>query len=317
MNYNELAYLGLLRDVLENGQKVEDRTGVGTLSVFGRQLKFDLSDNQIPLMTTKRTYWKAIVIELLWLLRGETNIKFLKDYGITIWDEWADDQGNLGPVYGQQWRAWRDIQIRSEWDQKGCVDLVHQGYRCKGKIEDSDQIVYEAQIDQVKDLIGRIKTNRNCRRMIVSAWNPADVPRMKLPPCHSFFQFKVYGDELECHLYMRSADLFLGVPFNIASYALLTHLVAHTCGLRAKALTHSFGDAHIYLNHLDAVREQMSREPYDCPKVRIQTGGILEFVDGCHLLPWGDKDPTVDSISSKISLEGYRSHPAIRADVAV
>ena len=220
-------YLDLMQKVLNEGQKKSDRTGTGTLSIFGHQMEFDLS-NGFPLVTTKKVHLKSIVHELIWFLQGSTNISYLKENGVSIWDEWADEKGDLGPVYGAQWRSWPDGN--------------------------------NGTIDQIQNLIQGIKTNPDSRRHIVSAWNPALVDEMALPPCHSLFQFYVANEELSCQLYQRSADIFLGVPFNIASYALLTHMVAHVCNLKAGKFVHTFGDAHLYLNHLDQAKLQLSRD---------------------------------------------------------
>ncbi|MDR5170993.1 thymidylate synthase [Methylobacillus flagellatus] len=262
------VYHDLMRHVLEHGHKKEDRTGTGTLSVFGYQMRFDLAEG-FPLLTTKKVHLKSIIHELLWFLQGSTNIAYLKENGVSIWDEWADEQGNLGPVYGYQWRSWPT------------PDGGH--------------------IDQISEVVEAIKRNPDSRRLIVSAWNVADVDKMKLPPCHAFFQFYVADGKLSCQLYQRSADIFLGVPFNIASYALLTMMVAQVCGLKLGDFVHTLGDAHIYLNHLEQVKEQLSREPYPLPVMRI--------------------NPEVKDIFGfrfeDFSLENYQSHPAIKAPVAV
>ncbi|MPS48114.1 thymidylate synthase [Methylobacillus sp.] len=262
------VYHDLMRHVLEHGHKKEDRTGTGTLSVFGYQMRFDLSEG-FPLLTTKKVHLKSIIHELLWFLQGSTNIAYLKENGVTIWDEWADAEGNLGPVYGYQWRNWPK------------PDGGH--------------------IDQISEVIAAIKRNPDSRRLIVSAWNVADVDKMKLPPCHAFFQFYVADGKLSCQLYQRSADIFLGVPFNIASYALLTMMVAQVCDLKLGDFVHTLGDAHIYLNHLEQVKEQLSREPYPLPVMRI--------------------NPEVKDIFAfrfeDFTLENYQSHPAIKAPVAV
>jgi thymidylate synthase len=264
----ETAYLALLRDILENGSQQDDRTGVGTLSVFGRQLKCDLSKG-FPLMTTKKVHFKSIAIELLWFLRGETNVRWLQERGVKIWDEWADENGDLGPVYGKQWRRW----------------------------EGPDG----TEIDQLSDILHQIRTNPASRRLIVSGWNPVDVPTMALPPCHTLYQFNVADGKLNCQLYQRSADMFLGVPFNIASYALLTAMVAKVCGLEPGEFIHIFGDAHIYTNHMDQVNEQLSRAPRALPSLRLAESATdlfgFEYED--------------------ISLEGYDPHPRISAPVAV
>lgn len=262
------VYQDLMRHVLEHGHKKEDRTGTGTLSVFGYQMRFDLAEG-FPLLTTKKVHLKSIIHELLWFLQGSTNIAYLKENGVTIWDEWADAQGNLGPVYGYQWRNWPKPNGES--------------------------------IDQISQVIDMIKRNPDSRRLIVSAWNVADVDQMKLPPCHAFFQFYVADGKLSCQLYQRSADIFLGVPFNIASYALLTMMVAQVCGLKPGDFVHTLGDAHIYLNHLEQTREQLSREPRKLPVMRInpQVTDIFGFK------------------FEDFSLEEYDPHPAIKAPVAV
>jgi thymidylate synthase len=262
------AYLDLVRDILDTGTEKHDRTGTGTLSVFGRQLRFDLSEG-FPLVTTKRVHLKSVVHELLWFLAGDTNIAYLNDHGVTIWDEWADARGELGPVYGRQWRSWAAPD---------------------GRV-----------IDQIAEVVDAIRKNPDSRRLIVSAWNPADVPAMALPPCHLLFQFYVADGRLSCQMYQRSADVFLGVPFNIASYALLTQMVAHVTGLRPGDFVHSFGDTHLYLNHLEQARLQLTREPRPLPKVML--------------------NPDVTDIFSfrfeDIQVEGYDPHPAIKAKVAV
>ncbi len=261
-------YLDLMRHVTEHGHKKEDRTGTGTYSVFGYQMRFNLEEG-FPLLTTKKVHLKSIIHELLWFLQGSTNIQYLKDNGVSIWDEWADENGNLGPVYGYQWRNWPK------------PDGTH--------------------IDQITQVVEAIKKNPDSRRLIVTAWNVADVDQMKLPPCHAFFQFYVADGKLSCQLYQRSADIFLGVPFNIASYALLTMMVAQVCGLKAGDFVHTLGDAHIYLNHLEQTREQLSREPRHLPTMRI--------------------NPEVKDIFGfkfeDFVLENYDPHPAIKAPVAV
>jgi thymidylate synthase len=261
-------YHDLMRHVLEHGHKKEDRTGTGTISVFGYQMRFNLEDG-FPLLTTKKVHLKSIIHELLWFLQGSTNIQYLKDNGVSIWDEWADENGNLGPVYGYQWRNWPK------------PDGTH--------------------IDQIAQVVNSIKKNPDSRRLIVSAWNVADVDQMKLPPCHAFFQFYVADGKLSCQLYQRSADIFLGVPFNIASYALLTMMVAQVCDLKAGDFVHTLGDAHIYLNHMEQTREQLSREPRPLPTMRI--------------------NPDVKDIFGfkfeDFTLENYDPHPPIKAPVAV
>jgi thymidylate synthase len=262
------TYHDLMRHVLEHGHKKEDRTGTGTLSVFGYQMRFDLAAG-FPLLTTKKVHLKSIIHELLWFLQGSTNIAYLKENGVTIWDEWADAEGNLGPVYGYQWRNWPK------------PDGSH--------------------IDQITQVVDAIKRNPDSRRLIVSAWNVADVDQMKLPPCHAFFQFYVADGKLSCQLYQRSADIFLGVPFNIASYALLTMMVAQVCGLKLGDFVHTLGDAHIYLNHMEQVKEQLSRTPRSLPTMQI--------------------NPDVHDIFAfryeDFSLQNYDPYPPIKAPVAV
>ena len=261
-------YLDLMRHVLEHGVRKSDRTGTGTLSTFGAQLRFDLAAG-FPLLTTKKVHLKSIVHELLWFLKGETNTRYLKEHGVTIWDEWADANGELGPVYGYQWRSWP------------APDGRH--------------------IDQVSQVIEQIRKNPDSRRLIVSAWNVADLPKMALLPCHAFFQFYVAQGRLSCQLYQRSADIFLGVPFNIASYALLTLMVAQVCNLKAGDFVHTFGDAHLYLNHLEQAREQLARSPRGLPAMRLNPA-----VRDLFAFQYED-----------FTLENYDPHPAIRAPVAV
>ena len=261
-------YLTLLEHVKLNGQKKEDRTGTGTLSVFGYQMRFNLNDG-FPLLTTKKVHLKSVIYELLWFLSGDTNIKYLKDNNVSIWDEWADENGNLGPVYGHQWRSWPNSE---------------------GK-----------EIDQISNLITQIKKNPDSRRLIVSAWNVGEINKMKLPPCHCFFQFYVADGRLSCQLYQRSADIFLGVPFNIASYALLTQMIAHVCDLKNGEFIHTLGDAHIYINHIDQVNEQLSRKPKKLPKIKINTS-----VKDIFNFKYED-----------FSLEEYDPYPLIKAPVAV
>lgn len=261
-------YLELMRHVLETGAPKTDRTGTGTLSVFGYQMRFDLSAG-FPLVTTKKIHLKSVIHELLWFLRGETNIAYLKANGVKIWDEWADEAGNLGPVYGYQWRSWPAPDGRS--------------------------------IDQISGVIEQIKRAPDSRRLMVSAWNVADLDKMKLAPCHALFQFYVANGKLSCQLYQRSADIFLGVPFNIASYALLTLMAAQVCGLEPGEFIHTFGDAHLYQNHLEQARRQLAREPYPLPQMRL--------------------NPEVKSVFdfqyADFTLSNYASHPHIKADVAV
>ncbi|MEW6122640.1 MAG: thymidylate synthase [Pseudomonadota bacterium] len=262
------TYLDLVQRILDEGVRKEDRTGTGTLSVFGHQMRFPL-DQGFPLVTTKKLHLKSIVHELLWFLAGDTNIRYLKENGVSIWDEWADAQGELGPVYGHQWRSWPTPD--------GGV------------------------IDQIAQLLTDIRRNPDSRRLIVTAWNPADVPKMALPPCHCLFQFYVAEERLSCQLYQRSADVFLGVPFNIASYALLTHMVAQVCGLKAGDFVHTFGDVHLYLNHVDQAREQLSRAPRALPTLKLNPA-----VTDLFAFRYED-----------IAFEDYTPHPAIKAPVAV
>jgi thymidylate synthase len=261
-------YHDLMRHVLEHGTQKTDRTGTGTISVFGYQMRFDLSEG-FPLVTTKKLHLKSILHELLWFLKGDTNIAYLKENGVSIWNEWADEKGNLGPVYGYQWRSWPTAS---------------------GK-----------HIDQITELINQIKKNPDSRRLIVSAWNVGEIENMALPPCHAFFQFYVANGKLSCQLYQRSADIFLGVPFNIASYALLTLMVAQVCDLKPGDFIHTFGDAHIYSNHLEQVNLQLSREfrPLPTMKINPEVKNIFDFK------------------FDDFSLEGYDPHPHIKAQVAV
>ncbi len=267
-NSADTAYLSLMRHVLDNGVAKTDRTGTGTLSVFGYQMRFDLTTG-FPLLTTKKLHLRSIIHELLWFLKGDTSTRYLKENGVTIWDEWADDQGNLGPVYGYQWRSWP------------APDGTH--------------------IDQISDVLAQIRMNPDSRRIIVSAWNVADIPKMALAPCHAFFQFYVANGKLSCQLYQRSADIFLGVPFNIASYALLTMMVAQVCGLKPGDFVHTLGDAHLYSNHLDQAREQLSRVPRNLPAMRLNPA-----VNDLFAFKFDD-----------FTLENYDPHPAIKAPIAV
>jgi thymidylate synthase len=261
-------YLDLMQHVLDHGTLKSDRTGTGTTSVFGYQMRFNLEEG-FPLVTTKKCHLRSIIHELLWFLQGETNIKYLKENGVSIWDEWADENGNLGPVYGKQWRSWATID---------------------GRV-----------IDQIKIAVDQIKNNPDSRRIIVSAWNVGELDKMALAPCHAFFQFYVADGKLSCQLYQRSADIFLGVPFNIASYALLTMMMAQVCGLKAGDFVHTFGDAHLYSNHMEQTKLQLSREPRSLPTMKI--------------------NPVVKDIFSfkfeDFILEGYDPHPAIKAPVAI
>ena len=261
-------YHDLLERVLADGVRKHDRTGTGTLAVFGHQMRFDLSAG-FPLVTTKKLHLKSIIHELIWFLRGDTNVRYLQENGVTIWDEWADANGDLGPVYGRQWRSWPKPDGGT--------------------------------IDQIADVVEQIRTNPDSRRLIVSAWNPVDIPEMALAPCHCLFQFFVADGKLSCQLYQRSADVFLGVPFNIASYALLTQMVAQVTGLEPGDFVHSFGDTHLYLNHLDQAREQLSREPRALPVLKL--------------------NPAVTKLEDfrfeDVIIEGYDPHPAIKAPIAV
>ncbi len=261
-------YHDLMRHVLENGVKKTDRTGTGTVSVFGYQMRFNLQDG-FPLLTTKKLHTKSILHELLWFLKGDTNIQYLKENGVSIWDEWADENGNLGPVYGSQWRSWKGSEGQT--------------------------------IDQISELIDQIKKTPDSRRLIVSAWNVADVPNMKLPPCHLLFQFYVANGKLSCQLYQRSADIFLGVPFNIASYAFLLHTVAQATDLQVGDFIHTFGDAHLYLNHIDQAHLQLSRDCRPLPKLEVnpEVKNIFDFK------------------YEDFSITGYDPHPHIKAVVAV
>ncbi len=260
-------YLDLLRHVRDHGERKDDRTGTGTVSVFGYQMRFNLQDG-FPLLTTKKLHTRSIFHELLWFLQGNTNIKYLHDNKVTIWDEWADEEGNLGPVYGHQWRSWL-----------GPNGKTH---------------------DQITKLIEQINTNPDSRRLIVSAWNVADIEKMALPPCHCLFQFYVANGKLSCQLYQRSADIFLGVPFNIASYALLTHMIARVTDLEPGDFVHTLGDAHLYLNHLDQANEQLTREPRSLPTLTLTK-----------------KDSIFDYSFEDFVIENYDPHPAIKAPIAV
>ena len=261
-------YLDLLARVLDSGVDRDDRTGTGTRAVFGHQMRFDLAAG-FPLLTTKKLHIRSIIHELLWFVSGDTNIRYLQDNGVSIWDEWADDNGDLGPVYGKQWRHW--------------------------------QTPYGREIDQLAELISMIKSNPESRRLMLTAWNPADVPHMALPPCHCLFQFHVAKGRLSCQLYQRSADIFLGVPFNIASYALLTHMIARICGLKPGEFAHVLGDAHLYSNHFDQAREQLSRTPGALPQLVIHR--TPDNIDGFHF--------------DDFEITGYDAHPHIAAPIAV
>ena len=266
-DHPEYQYLNLVRDIMDNGVRREDRTGTGTLGLFGRQIRFDLAKG-FPLLTTKKVHFKSIAVELLWFLRGDTNVKYLHDNGVSIWDEWADENGDLGPVYGKQWRSWAAPD---------------------GRV-----------IDQMQKLIDNLKANPYSRRHVISAWNPAEVDDMALPPCHCLFQFFVADGKLSCQLYQRSADIFLGVPFNIASYALLTHMVAQAVGLEVGDFVHSFGDVHLYLNHMEQATTQLTRSPMAFPTLKLAPKTDLFAFDYADL-----------------TVENYQSHGALKAPVAV
>lgn len=269
LNSNNMqSYLDLLRHIQANGTHKSDRTGTGTISTFGYQLRADLSAG-FPLLTTKKLHWKSIVYELLWFLQGDTNVKYLQEHGVRIWNEWADEQGELGPVYGKQWRSWTTREGGS--------------------------------IDQIRWVVDEIRRNPDSRRLVVSAWNVEDLPKMALAPCHCLFQFYVADGKLSCQLYQRSADVFLGVPFNIASYALLTHLVAHVCGLGVGDFVHTFGDVHIYTNHLEQVNMQLARDPRPLPHIRLNPN-VKDIFDFKY---------------EDIELLDYNPHPAIKGEVSV
>lgn len=263
-----IQYLDLLRHTLENGTKKEDRTGTGTLSTFGYQMRFDLQAG-FPLITTKRLHLKSIIYELLWFLKGDTNIRFLQENGVSIWDEWADEHGNLGPVYGSQWRSWRTADGQT--------------------------------VDQISKVIEQIKAKPDSRRLIVSAWNVGEIDRMALPPCHVLFQFYVAQDRLSCQLYQRSADIFLGVPFNIASYSLLTHMIAQQCGLQPGEFIWTGGDVHLYLNHIEQARLQLSRSPFPLPTLHIKRRPASVF----------------EYRYDDFEIQNYQYHPTIKAPIAV
>ncbi len=278
-------YLDMLQHIVNHGVEKGDRTGTGTLSVFGYQTRFDLSEG-FPLLTTKRMHLKSIIHELLWFISGDTNIRYLQKHGVKIWDEWADENGELGPVYGKQWRRWETTEPNQETMQiTGSGDLEFDHHT----------------VDQLGDVIERIKSNPDCRRLLVCAWNPGEISRMALPPCHCLFQFYVANGKLSCMLYQRSCDVFLGVPFNIASYALLTMMVAQVCGLEPGEFVHTYGDLHIYSNHMEQVFTQMEREPKELPRMVL--------------------NPNVKDIDKftfeDFTLEGYDPHPAIKGKVSV
>lgn len=290
------VYLDLAKDILENGKQRSNRTDVDTIGVFGRQVRYDLKEG-FPILTTKKIFFKGVLVELLWFLRGDTNVKYLQDNGVKIWNEWATaeqtakfgrKEGDLGPVYGRLWRRWESLD-----------NSKHVHFNMKDKPNETYWGV--KYIDQIANVIDQIKTNPNSRRLIVTGWNPATCDLVALPPCHTLFQFFVNDGELSCQLYQRSADLFLGVPFNIASYALMTHMIAHVTGLKVGEFIHSFGDVHIYTNHIEQFKLQMSREPYPMPTLLLSK--------------------EVDDINKfeqhHVELVDYKSHPIIKAEVAV
>ncbi len=292
MTYHNVdqTYFDLINDVLTNGVEKTDRTGTGTTSVFGRQVRYDLSLG-FPILTSKRVHWKSVVGELLWFLRGDTNVKWLSENGISIWDEWADGDGNLGPIYGQQWRSWTNR-----------VDTTPRGLHYDHKSGIGFIPSYKDQpIDQIKEVIQQIKTNPDSRRLIVSSWNVGDIPNMALAPCHTMFQFYVVNGKLSCQLYQRSCDLGLGQPFNVASYALLTHMIAQVCGLGIGDFVHTFGDLHIYSNHMEALKQQLHRTPY--PMAKLVLDKSVMDIDGFDF--------------EKVTLDGYQHHPSIKLPVAV
>lgn len=262
------TYLNLCRRILNEGVRKDDRTGTGTISVFGHQMRFDLSKG-FPLLTTKKVHFKSIVYELLWFLRGDTNVKYLQEHGVTIWDEWTDENGDLGPVYGKQWRSFEGANGKT--------------------------------VDQIAWVVDEIKRNPDSRRLVVSAWNPPEIDDMALPPCHCLFQFYVANGKLSCQLYQRSSDTFLGAPFNIASYSLLTHMIAHVTGLQPGEFIHTIGDAHLYMNHIEQVKQQLQRDPYPSPTLWLNPNVTSVF----------------DFDYSDICVENYQAHPPIKGEVAV
>jgi thymidylate synthase len=282
-------YHDLLDKILTEGVQKGDRTGTGTISIFGHQMRFDLSEG-FPMLTTKRLPFTAIAVELLWFLRGDTNIKFLHNHGVTIWDEWADANGDLGPVYGKQWRSW------PSFEQTGAMTINHGEHFGK-----TLSVGFTKSIDQIANVVDQIKRNPNSRRLMVTAWNPAEVDQMALPPCHCLFQFYVANGKLSCQLYQRSADVFLGVPFNIASYALLTMMIAHVTGLQPGDFVHSFGDTHLYLNHIEQAKLQLTRETRALPRVTFNQA--MDSIFGFQL--------------EDMQLQGYDPHPGIKAEVSV
>lgn len=293
-------YLDLLRDIKDNGVASDDRTGTGTISVFGRQLRFDLTKG-FPILTTKKVHWRSVVYELLWFIKGDTNIGYLHDHGVTIWDEWANEQGDLGPIYGKQWRNFGADGL--VYDAPAPLNMQSHGEGCEHTIP--MQVLGSRGVDQLAQVIDSIKTNPYSRRHIVSAWNPIELPRMALPPCHCLFQFYVRNGKLSCQLYQRSVDCFLGLPFNISSYSLLTHIMAKLCNYDVGEFVWTGGDTHIYLNHLEQVETQLSRAARALPKLHLSNNVTWENLNAgkCEL--------------EDFALEGYDPYPVIKAPIAV
>lgn len=293
MAYHDNEYLDLVEHVLARGVKKSDRTGTGTLSVFGYQMRFDISDGTIPLLTTKKIHTKSIIHEILWYLQGNTNVSYLQENGVRIWNEWADENGDLGPVYGKQWRKWESTKVTGpDWDI-----TEHD----EDTITIYDTKVLQKTHDQIADVIHRLKTNPTDRRIIVSAWNVGELEDMALPPCHAFFQFWSDGEDLSCQLYQRSCDVGLGVPFNIAQYSILTRMIAQVVGLHPKEFIWSGGDVHIYTNHISALEEQLTRDPYPSPYLNLN-----RQVDDIDKFTFED-----------FSITDYQSHPTIKMEVSV
>lgn len=292
-------YLDLLRDIKENGTQSMDRTGTGTLSVFGRQMRFDLAKG-FPIMTTKKVHWRSVVYELLWFIKGDTNVQYLHDNKVTIWDEWADEKGNLGPIYGKQWR---------NFGADGMMyNTIVPGMYSHGMVEPRAvpiRVINSYGVDQLKNVLHSIKNDPYSRRHIVSAWNPIELPNMALPPCHCLYQFYVRNNKLSCQLYQRSVDVFLGLPFNIASYSLLTHILAKICKLDVGEFVWTGGDTHIYLNHLNQVNMQLDREPFPLPRLRLSEN-----------VTWGNLNLGSCELDD-FTLDNYVSHPTIKAPIAV
>ena len=289
MTYHDREYHFLVDDILNTGVRKGDRTGTGTIATFGREMRFDLTDNTIPLLTTKKMHTRSIIYELLWYLRGDTNIKYLNDNGVTIWDEWADEKGNLGPVYGQQWRWWPKYEFAGLYEST------------PGRDDHMGLYALTSSVDQIGQAIKTIRERPNDRRIIVSAWNVADIDEMNLPPCHAFFQFNVLDDKLNCKLTQRSCDVGLGVPFNIVQYSILTCMVAHVTGYQPGEFIWSGGDVHIYLNHVNQLKEQLKRDPYPSPKLWL--------------------NPTIKQIDNfkyeDFRIDNYESHSTLKMEVSV